>query len=129
MISKKNFTKTPVAEIPADTDYFQCNFARPAPIDVGAGVMRGTRLFPGDDTPRNFTRCNLVNCEPPPGSTLVECNTWIVENNVVTSTDRVRVNGGRNLLIDHHSHLTHGRFNPDTESYDDEPAPVVAVID
>ena len=128
MISHKNFTKTPVAEIPVDTEYFQCNFARPAPIDVG-GLMRGTRLFPGDDTPRIFTRCNLVNCEPPPGSTVIDCNTWIVERNVVTSTDRVRVNGGRNLKIDHHSHITHGRWNTESESYDDEAAPVESVID
>ena len=122
MISQKNFTKIPVAEIPVDTEYFQCNFAQAAPIDV-LGKKRGTRLFPGDDTPRTFTRCNLVNCEPPPGSTLVDCNTWIVENNVVMSTDNVRVNGGPNLKIDHHSHLTHGRWNPDTESYDDETIP------
>ena len=35
-------------------------------------AVANTRIFPGDDTPRTFTRCNLVNCDLPPGSTKID---------------------------------------------------------
>jgi hypothetical protein len=74
MISRKNFVDVDPTQIPVDTEYFQCNFMRTQPDESGAQPV-GHRLFPGDDTPRIFRECNLVNCEPPPNSTGViqEC--------------------------------------------------------
>jgi hypothetical protein len=123
-ISDKNFTGIPIADIPVDTEYVRCNFAQPLPVDIGGGVMRGNRLFVGDDTPRTFTRCNMSNCEPPPGSTLTQCNTHIVNNNLLNRTDVVTVDGLEVGRRDFHDHIHYGRYNPDTESYDDIPSPV-----
>jgi len=117
------------ADIPLADEYVRCNFSRKLPTDIGGGVMRGTRLFPGDDTPRTFRQCNLTNCEPPPGSTVIESNTHIVDPNSFNRADIVRVNGlevGRRNFTDN---IHYGRYNPSTESYDDNPAPVVTPND
>ena len=75
-----------------DTVYERCAFAHDLPIDDD-GVMIGNRLFPGDDTPRTFINCNLVNCETPPGSTLTNCNTTLAHNRKVVDTDSVIIDG------------------------------------
>ena len=72
--------------------YESCAFAHDLPVDDD-GLMIGNRLFPGDDTPRTFINCNLVNCEPPPGSTLITTNTTIVENGKVVGSDDVTIDG------------------------------------
>ena len=51
---------------------------------LGNGKKKPNRIIPGDDTPRTFIRCNLVNAIPPPGSTLISCNTSIIERNLET---------------------------------------------
>ncbi len=107
MIEGKNFARTTTPRL-IDTEYRKCNFSQSQPIDVG-GKKRGVRLFPGDDTPRTFIGCNMVNCEPPPGSTVIHCNTWIIERNVVTSTDSVTVDG-ITVSIDHHSDFVHSKY-------------------
>lgn len=58
-----------------DTEYEDCNFCQYAFVDDGFGRQAGTRIFPGDGTPRVFRHCNLVNCVVPPGSTIENCNT------------------------------------------------------
>ncbi len=75
MTKNKNFRGQATPSV-IDTVYENCNFSMNTCIDDG-GVKKGVRLFPGDDTLRTFTRCNLTNCEPPPGSTLVKSNTTI----------------------------------------------------
>ena len=79
MISNKNFSGqlTP-SEI--DTEYSSCNFAQSGETD-GLGGWLPTRIFPGDDTPRTFIECNMTNVLPPPGSTLIRCNTHLIEFN------------------------------------------------
>jgi len=69
MVTKgKNFSgQVPPSII--DTEYQNCNFCQPAPVPDGGDYI-GVRLFPGDNTPRTFTHCNMQNCEPPPGSTI-----------------------------------------------------------
>ena len=129
MISGRNFTGTDIADIPVDTEYQRCNFSRRAPIDIGGGVMRGHRLFPGDDTPRTFTDCNLVNCEPPPGSTVVRCNTTIVDTRIVSSTETITLPDASEIVVEHHSSIFYGKYNPATETYDDEVTPVETEID
>jgi hypothetical protein len=129
MIRRKNFANMNPADIPVDTEYENCNFTQSNPVDSGGGVMVGVRLFPGDDTPRIFRGCNLVNCEPPPGSTLISCNTNIVQNDAVAFEDVTRVDGIEVSRQAFHDHIHYGRWNPDTESYDYNPAPVVTPQD
>ena len=64
-IARKNFTNMDPAAIPVADEYIQCNFTQHVP-DTSGAQPKGVRLFPGDDTPRIFRNCNLVNCEPPP---------------------------------------------------------------
>ena len=95
-IAEKNFTQPDPADIPKDAVYERCNFSRTQPADATEGAAVGVRLFPGDDTPRTFIDCNLFNCEPPPGSLLQGCNTWIVETGITPSLkedDVVEVDG------------------------------------
>ena len=110
-----------------DTEYDHCNFAQPAPLNVG-GLRRGVRLFPGDDTPRTFTQCNLVNCELPPGSTVIGGVYSMVEYNQVTGTETVTVDGVVIESIDSHSHFTYGIRNPDG-TYTDYSSPKEEVVD
>ena len=84
MTEGKNFSGQPTPSI-IDDHYRRCNFAQPAPVDSGGGVYVGVRLFPGDDTPPTFQRCNLANCEPPPGSTVVDCMTALITSSDTTT--------------------------------------------
>lgn len=101
-----------ITEIPViDTEYHNCNFSQETCINV-AGKMQGVRIFPGDDTPRTFVDCNLVNVELPPGSTFSGCNTTILETGLLDSTNRVVING---LVIarENRKNRVHGRVMPD----------------
>lgn len=75
--NNENFHNQITPSIAAD-EYRGCNFSHPSPAVNGA-VVTGVRIFPDDDTPRSFRDCNLVNCEPPPGSTVDDCNTALIE--------------------------------------------------
>ena len=126
MTEGKNFSGQATPSI-IDTEYRHCNFAQQAPVNV-AGKMRGVRLFPGDDTPRTFIKCNMMNCEPPPGSTVDDCLTCIKEVGKVTSTDTITIDGVSES-VDHHSHFVHGRFDPATGGYIDLPTPTRIEVD
>ena len=114
MTERENFSGQQTPSL-IDTDYRQCNFCQPAPVD-GVGLKRGVRLFPGDDTPRTFIDCNLSNCEPPPGSTLTRCNTVIRESYVHTCTETVTIDG-EPVELDHHSDYIYGKFDGDSGEY------------
>ena len=116
MISEKNFSNQDPATIPVDTEYQRCNFSRSQP-ELGPPVV-GVRLFPGDDTPRTFTDCNLFNCEPPPGSTLVNCNTWIVTTGELGPVDELEVDGVVVHSTQYHDRTVHAKLDPDTLTYD-----------
>jgi len=122
VISEKNFHDMDPALIPVDTEYERCNFSRSQP-DM-SGPIVGVRLFPGDDTPRTFTDCNLFNCEPPPGSTLIRCNTWIAQTGQLAHTDELIVDTVVLDTTQYHKQIRHGRYNPLTESYDYDGAPI-----
>ena len=84
MIKNKNFSGQETPSIIAG-EYRNCNFSQPVP---------GTRIFPGDDKPRTFYECNLVNCIPPPGSNLLGgtgCNTTQVSRQVEDGTEEVTI--------------------------------------
>ena len=126
MISEKNFSNMDVSLIPVDLEYERCNFSHSQPDMTGAQA-KGVRLFPGDDTPRTFTDCNLFNCEPPPNSTLINCNTWIVETGIIGPTDELVVDGVVEHTTQFHNRTLHGKY---TESgYVYEPTPVTTSED
>ena len=107
MVTKgKNFSGQVTPSI-IDTEYENCNFAQPTPVDT-AGVMTGVILFPGDNTPRTFTDCNMTNCEPPPGST-VSGKCVIKEFQKHVSSEYVTVDGIA-LELKQYAHVSYGWF-------------------
>lgn len=123
MIKEKNFSNADPAALPADTEYVRCNFTQTVPDTSGANPV-GVRLWPGDDTPRTFTNCNMVNCEPPPGSTLVQCNTAINEYDLPDFEETIVVDGVEVYRRQFKKNRMHGRYNPDTESYEYHSSPI-----
>lgn len=92
MIERKNYSGNPDPDVGGETEFTRCNFTQPEPVLDGS-VYIGVRLFPGDDTPRTFIDCNLVNCEVPPGSTVTRGNTTIRRTRVQTSSDELVIDG------------------------------------
>jgi len=90
---------------PLLAEYVEYAFAYKRPLIDGGGKRVGHRIIPADDTPRIFRDCNLVNCIPPPGSTLIHCNTTIVE--IEEKPRPIEVG-------DAHEDVIYGRTNPDT---------------
>lgn len=127
-ISKRNFSNADPSALPADTDYVQCNFTQRVPTTQGQR-RRGVRLWPADDTPRTFTNCNMVNCEPPPGSTYVNCNSSISEYDVFAFTDEIVVDTVVVSSEDKHDQVIYGRYDAETESYIDHQDPITVPQD
>ena len=125
MTRMKNFSNQQTPSI-IDTEYERCNFFQDQPVDSGGGVMVGVRLFPGDNTPRVFRECNLVNCEVPPGSTVDGGNTAIIVRSVVASTDTIIIDG-QSIDVEHHSNFVHGKWTP--SGYEYKPAPEEIKVD
>ena len=120
MTRGKNFVGQITPSI-IDGEYIRCHFSQPAPIEV-AGKQRGVRLFPGDDTPRVFRDCCLVNCEVPPGSTIIGGNTAIKVVRALTGSDTITVDG-EEIVLEYYADIIHGRVNPDTLAYEDKTVP------
>ena len=95
-VKNKNFSGLLAPDI-IDTEYFECNFSHRSPIEV-AGVKVGVRIFPDDDTPRTFTRCNLVNTQVPPNSVVIKCNTTIRESQVLIDIETITIDGSDIVL-------------------------------
>ena len=127
MISEKNFSNMDPAEIPVDSSYERCNFSQSQPASLGPAV--GVRLFPGDDTPRTFTDCNLFNCEPPPGSILNNCNTWIVSTGELGPIDELIVDGVVQDTTQYHDRTLYGKYDATLGDYVYEPVPVTTPED
>lgn len=109
IIRQKNFVNMDPSLIPKADEYEDCNFARSQPDTSGPEVV-GVRLWPGDDTPRVFTNCNLMNCEVPPGSRIVNCNTWIVETRVPAFSEDVVVDNVTVATEQFHDRTVHARY-------------------
>lgn len=117
----KNFSGLTIPPAPYDTEteFLMCNFTQPAPDTSGANPV-GIRLWPGDDTPRTFTRCNMLNCEPPPGSTVTKCLTALKSFGLNGTLETVEVDG---LIVDSYQNRfdrVHGRREPDGSYVYDE---------
>lgn len=89
MTERQNFSGQVTPSI-IDVEYKRCNFSQ---ILSDPNLPNRVRLFPGDDTPRTFFRCNLVNCETPPGSIVTKCNTSIVAYDMLIGSITVMVDG------------------------------------
>ena len=105
MIKNKNFSGLLVPDI-IDTEYFECNFSHRLPIEV-AGQKVGVRIFPDDDTPRTFTRCNLVNTQVPPNSVVTSCNTTIKESQVLIDSEIIAIDGS-DIVLNSYADRIHG---------------------
>ena len=119
MTERKNFFGQPTPSI-IDTEYRDCNFSQPQPVDSGGGVFVGVRLFPGDDSARTFVSCNLGNAEVPPGSTVTGCNTAIVERGVLSRTETITIDG-ESTDIEYHKNVVHGRWTSSGYEYKGTP--------
>lgn len=122
MVERKNFNGLIIPSAPYDveTEFFQCNFSQPAPDTSGANPV-GIRLWPGDDTPRTFIRCNMMNCEPPPGSTVTKCLTCLKTVGMLGTLETIEIDGA--VLGSHQKIFSrvHGRREPDgTYIYDEQ---------
>ena len=127
MAIEKNYSNQDPTTLPADLEFTRCNFSQSQPASLGPAL--GVRLWPGDDTPRTFTDCNLFNCEPPPGSVLVRCPTWIVQTGIDGPTDELTVDGVVTHTTQYHDRTNYGKYNAETESYDYEATPITTPED
>ena len=108
MISRKNFSGEITPRL-IDTEYDVCNFSQPQPILVD-GKMVGRRLFPDDDTPRKISNSNLINCELPPGSETINCNTAIIEYGLVSLSEDIIIDGVVIATEETKFNRVHGRY-------------------
>jgi hypothetical protein len=123
-ISRKNFSNFAPGTIPEDTEYVRCNFTQSVPDTSGANPV-GVEMFPGySGPPMTFRNCNLVNCEPPPGSTLMNCNTSVSEYDVFDRDETITVDGVVVSTRTFNKQVIHGKYNPETEAYEYLPTPV-----
>jgi hypothetical protein len=113
MIVNQDFSEMDPNLIPKDDHYVDCNFSRRQPDTSGAQVV-GVRLFPGDDTPRVFTRCNLLNCEPPPNSIIRECNTWIITHDEPDQLYELVIDGIVEAQEQSYTRTIHARYTQGT---------------
>ncbi len=117
MVRLKNFSGLIIPPPPYDreTEFEQCNFTQPAPDTSGANPV-GVRLWPGDDTPRTFFRCNMLNCEPPPGSTVTKCLTAMKSFGLDGTVVEVEIDSVVLHSYQNKFNRVHGRREPD-DSY------------
>jgi hypothetical protein len=124
VIEKKNFSNFAPGTIPADTEYVFCNFTQHVPDTSGANPV-GVEMFPGYSGPAmTFRNCNLLNCKVPAGSVLENCNTTISEYGVFDRDETITVDSVVVSTRTFTKQVIHGRFNPDTESYEYHPSPI-----
>lgn len=119
MISRKNFSGEVTPRL-IDTEYDASNFSQPQPVEVD-GKMVGVRLFPGDDTPRKISNSNLINCELPPGSTVINCNAAIIEFGLVSGSDDIIIDGAVIATEETKFNRVHGRYVDGVIEYKDIP--------
>lgn len=90
--------------------YVECNFAQPAAItDPDSGKKVGVPIFPGSrNVPREFIKCNMMNCDVPPNSVVEDCNTAITTKEV--DEENITVRGKQVRRIIRRRDVAHGRY-------------------
>jgi len=104
----KNYREGRVPPMQDTYEGFAFSFLRPDYDAEGNKVAH--RIIPDDDTPITFIDCNLTNACPPPGSTLINCNTTITRIERRTKLGDGTDRGDESDRFD----LIYGRTNPDT---------------
>jgi len=111
IVYNKNFSgrRTPGAAFIADT-YVGCNFSQPNAIrDPDSNKPTGVPIFPGSrNTPRQFIECNLVNCDVPPNSLVVDCNTSVHSN--IRDVEEITIRGRTVKRIRKRRMVANGRY-------------------
>lgn len=82
----------------------------------------GKELWPGDNTPRRFINCNLINVAVPPGSELIATTAQIVEYDIPVGSDTLTIDGVVLHTSNYTENRTHGRFRGNGV-YQELPAP------
>jgi len=122
----KNYREGKLPPLQDTYEGFAFSFLRPDYDSEGNKV--GHRIIPDDDTPRTFINCNLVNACPPPGSTLINCNTTITRiERRVANLD----NGPEKRLVESDLYdVIYGRTNPETlvSEYKDTPLEIPSKV-
>ena len=81
IIKGQSFLAKPIAD--ADI-YVGCNFSQTGERNARGQWTPTDLKFPAPG-PKVFLECNLTNAMPPPGSTVLRCNTTLAEFNVPVS--------------------------------------------
>ena len=90
MISNKRFSD-PNPDVGNETEFFRCNFSQVSPIFNGQNWV-GVPILTGQGS-CTFIKCNLVNCEVPPGSIISGCNATIKRFKVEKAVDEIVIDG------------------------------------
>jgi hypothetical protein len=109
MIKNRNYSNHDPAQLPNLPVFEGYNFARTQPDTTGPEPV-GVRLWPGDDTPRTFINCNLMNCEVPPGSTVTDCLTVIMETDIPDYDETLVIDGVERARVNFKKVRIHGRY-------------------
>lgn len=115
MIENKIFANPAPNEVPKDSEYRGCMIKFDAPDTSGASPA-GNELWPGDNTPRTFIDCNLINVAPPPGSTLIRTNATVIEYGIAAGSDTLTVDSVLIHTTNYILNRTYGRYD-DTATY------------
>lgn len=115
MIENKGYSNPAPDEVPKDSEYRSCLIKFDAPDTSGASPA-GKELWPGDNTPRTFIDCNLINVAPPPGSTLIRTNATVAEYGIPAGSDTLTVDGALIHTTNYIVNRTYGRYD-DSANY------------
>ena len=109
VIRNKSFANADPDSLPNEAEFENCNFARSQP-DTSGPEVKGVRLWPSSDEARIFRNCNMLNCEPPPNSTVIGGNTWIVETKVPGRTESLVIDGEVVETTQYYDSIIHARY-------------------
>ena len=110
---RQNFSGLTVPPPPFDTEtrFERCVFNQPEPDMTDPDNPVGIRLWPGDDTPRRFDQCRLINCQVPPNSEVDPRSKMFIMRQVL-DTDTVTIDG-LVLSVEYVTRIVYGRYRPD----------------
>ena len=114
MVKDKNFSNQIIPRI-IDIEYRDCNFSHSDCIEV-LGQKVGVRIFPDDDTPRTFIGCNMRNCEPPPGSSMINSYSTIIERIAIVNTEILQIDAEQ-IEVNDYADKIHGFYYEGTYTY------------
>lgn len=125
MVKDKNFSNQIIPRI-IDIEYRDCNFSHSNCLTV-LGKKVGHRIFPDDDTPRIFIDCNMTNCEPPPGSSMINSYSTITERMIVTNVEILQIDAEQ-IEVNDYADRIHGFYYEGVYTYHSTPIDIIRRI-